>query len=96
MNIDKIDNINYARRTVPSMFGDLAIEGMTVRAMRKALEACDPDDLIVYIAEATPEMKKVDVIIGCIAGVATQASNGVSFMFGPEGIKGLKDAGVIE
>ena len=94
--ITKIDGVNYSRRTMPGIDNnDHQIEGMTVRALRQALANCDPDDVVVYMAEQLPETRDADLIFGCIGGLASDCPHGLIMLVGPEAVRGMKAAGKI-
>jgi hypothetical protein len=93
--VTKIDGVNYVQRTIPTVDGPMVLEGLTARALINALRTLDPDDLVCYMAEVTPEMRGKDLIIGVIAALGGKAPCGVAFLFGPEGVRGLKEAGMI-
>lgn len=92
----KIDGVNYSRKTIPTAKGPMQIEGLTVRALIKSLQQSDPDDLVCYMAEMLPEHRQVDLMIGCIAASGNGGAYGVTFLFGPEGVRGMRNAGMIE
>jgi hypothetical protein len=92
MRINKIDGVNYRRGTMPSADGELQIEGMTVRALRKALDDADPDALIVYLAE-----QNGGLLIGCIGGAAMDSETyNLVTLFGPEAIEAVRNLGLRE
>lgn len=95
MRKEKIDGVNYVRKSIPNANGTLELEGLTVRALIKALQKCDPDDLVCYMAEMTEELKASEMLLGATAGVLSESSYGVSFIVGPESVAALKTAGII-
>lgn len=91
MSIDKIDGVNWVQREIPvAGGGTIQLQGLTVRALRRALEDRDPDSLVCYMAEQTEESRKVDLLIGVVAGLG-QTEVGCVFMFGPEAVKAIKE-----
>jgi hypothetical protein len=95
-NYTKIDAINYVTRDIPNQHGKLHLEGMTVRALIHALQKCDPDDLVVYMAEMTPETRNVDMLIGATGGVLSEGNCGTSFIVGPEAVRAMENAGMVK
>lgn len=89
MKLDKIDGINYVRRTIDTAAGPMQLEGMSVRALRKALASADDDALVFYMAEMVPELRDAQLLIGVIAGAGTDSPD-VCPLFGPEGVKALQ------
>lgn len=87
--INKIDGVNYVRRTIDTPGGSLEMQGMTVRALRQLLEKSDPDDLVCYLAEQTDETRKCDLLYGVIAGAGM--ADGLTLLFGPEGVWAIHD-----
>ncbi len=92
----KIDGVNWVERTIPTGSGPLTVQGLSVRAIRKALEGASDDDLVLYMFEQTPEALAVPLVIGPIAGIGPSPDTGTVFLFGPEGIRGLKNAGMVK
>ena len=88
--------VNYVTRTVPNQHGTLTLEGITVRALIKALSQCDPDDLVCYMAELLPEHKNVELLVGAIGGVLSEGNCGTSFIVGPEAVKVLHERGMVK
>lgn len=93
---NKIDGVNYARKTIPTATGPQQIEGLTVRALIKALQNSDPDDLVCYMAEMLPEHRKADLMIGCIAASGNGGEHGATFLFGPEGVRAMEKRGMLK
>ncbi len=91
--VEKIDGVNYVRKTVPNVNGTIELEGLTVRALIKALQKCDPDDLVCYMAEVTDELRASELLLGVTAGVLSESSYGVSFIVGPESVTAMENAG---
>lgn len=90
----KIDGVNWVLRNIPTKDGTVEMQGLTVRALRGALANCDPDALVCYMAEMTPETRDVDLLMGVIAGTI-QSDVGAVFIVGPETVTALKKAGEI-
>lgn len=94
-NFTPIDPVNYVRKSIPTAAGEVEIEGLTVRSLVKALQAADPDDLVCYMAEMTPELREVDCLIGATAGLLCASPHGVCFIVGPESVRAMKGAGMV-
>ncbi len=92
----RIDGVNYVKRSIPNQHGTIELEGLTVRALIKSLSDCDQDDLVCYMAENTPESRASDLILGVVSGVLSEGNCGTSFMIGPEAVRAMKKAGVIQ
>jgi hypothetical protein len=93
-----IDGVNWVTKTIPTGGGPVTLSGLSVRSIRKALEGVDDDALVIYMFEITPEIKQqvadgVPLMIGPIAMLAPSAD--VVALCGPEGVRGLKNAGRI-
>jgi hypothetical protein len=82
----KIDGVNYVSRPVPSANGVVDVPGITVRALRRALESADPDAMVTYVFEQGEVVN-----FGVIAGAAI--GNDLVALIGPEVATGLKEAG---
>lgn len=96
IRITRVDGVNYVSREIPTADGKIRVEGLTVRALIKALQQADPDDLVCYMAEVTPEMRKMNLLIGCTGGVMTGSPYGVTFIVGPEAVNLVKNGGLVE
>jgi hypothetical protein len=96
MGIHKIDGVNWVERDIPFGEGTVRMVGMTVRALRAALEKCDPDDLVCYMAENTPETRASDLLLGVFGGVLSEGNCGATFIVGPEAVRAMKEQGVFE
>lgn len=72
-----IDGVNYGEARITTANGEITVQGLTVRALRHALELCDPDAIVIYVAEMPDRetAKDVDLLIGIIAGVGIDANN---------------------
>ena len=90
--MSKIDGVNWVSRKIPTANGTIDVEGLTVRALIKALQQCDPDDIVMYMAEMTPETRQCELLIGVIAGTVTTESQAVALV-GPEAVRALKELG---
>lgn len=95
MDITKIDGVNWVQKTIPTVSGDIKVVGMSVRAMRAALQDADPDDLVCYLAEMTEESRKADLLIGAIGAVGIGSNCGTVFLMGPEAANAMKKTGII-
>lgn len=80
-----IDGVNVVKRKIHLEGGDVELFGMTVRAMRKALENANPDAMVTYIFEADDRVN-----FGIIAGVAVDQTSDFCMLFGPEAVPGVK------
>lgn len=81
--ITKIDGVNYARKMLPVEGGSIQVEGITVRALRKALERADQDAIVIYVYEDGEK-----ALIGIIAGAGL--SDDFVSLFGPEAVPAIK------
>ena len=86
-NIKKFDDRDYRKAHVPIGDGTVQIEGITVRALLRALQDANPNDVVCYMAEKTPNLVNAEIIIGCIAMVGTQSNCNATFLLGPEGAR---------
>ena len=94
-NVNKIDGVNYVKRTIPIGNQEVEVEGITARALIKALQGIDPDDCVIYLAEMTPELADAQLLIGIIGGIAGKSPRGVCFLMGPEVNNELNRRGLI-
>ena len=83
--VTKIDGVNFVERQIETNAGPITLPGLTVRALRKALEGVDPDAMVAYIAE-----QGEGVVFGCIGGITLGPR--LCFLVGPEVAKGLRTA----
>ena len=95
--VNWIDPVNWVTRMVPGIADEpIELSGMTVRALIAALQQADPDDLVVYMCEQLPATRDAQLLLGVIGGLLSEGNCGASFIVGPEAIKGMRKAGMIE
>jgi hypothetical protein len=87
--LSHIDGVNYTRVKIDTADGPKMIEGITIRALRAALEKADPDAMVTYIFEGIDKdgnrIQLQPVNFGLISGAAFGMENpNVCLLFGPE------------
>jgi hypothetical protein len=87
-----IDPVNWREFEFPAANGTIKLGGITVRALRAALEKADPDAMVTYIFEGNDQLN-----FGVIAAAGfDNEQRNICVLFGPEGVRAIKALGLKE
>lgn len=89
MNIHHLDPINLKKFVFDLASNPVTVESLTVRGLKKLLEDADPDAPVIFLAEMTPQLKDVNIVVGPLVCMADYKSSYVILM-GPEGMEGSR------
>ncbi len=79
---------DFVTKDIPTAEGVVPLTGLTVRALRRALEDCGPDDLVILMDADDAGVSRGFVPVG---GVASDSPHAITVLLSEQAATAMKD-----